>query len=72
LAGIQSAITQPNRLDDVVIVENEWGWIEEITLTYVVVKIWDLRCLVWEKLVAFVQENYPQCLPRFRAELKQQ
>jgi hypothetical protein len=41
-------------------------------LTYVVVKIWDLRCLVWEKLVAFVQENYPQCLPRFRAELKQQ
>ena len=46
LAGIQIAITQPIRLDDVVIVENEWGWIEEITLTYVVVRIWDLRRLV--------------------------
>ncbi len=46
LAGIQIAITQPIRLDDVVIVENEWGWIEEITLTYVVVRIWDLRRLI--------------------------
>lgn len=46
LAGIQVAITQPFRLDDVVIVENEWGWIEEVTLTYVVVRIWDLRRLV--------------------------
>jgi small-conductance mechanosensitive channel len=46
LAGVQIAITQPIRLDDVVIVENEWGWIEEITLTYVVVRIWDLRRLV--------------------------
>lgn len=45
-AGIQIAFTQPIRLDDVVIVENEWGWIEEITLTYVVVKIWDWRRLV--------------------------
>jgi len=46
IAGIQIAITQPIRLDDVVIVENEWGWIEEINLTYVVVRIWDLRRLV--------------------------
>ncbi len=46
LAGIQIAITQPIRLDDVVIVEGEWGRIEEITLTYVVVCIWDLRRLV--------------------------
>jgi len=46
LAGIQLAITQPIRLDDVVIVENEWGRIEEITMTYVVVKIWDERRLV--------------------------
>jgi small-conductance mechanosensitive channel len=46
LAGLQIAITQPFRLDDVVIVENEWGRIEEITLTYVVVRIWDLRRLV--------------------------
>jgi len=45
-AGIQIALTQPIRIEDVVIVENEWGWIEEITLTYVVVKIWDQRRLV--------------------------
>lgn len=46
LAGFQIAITQPIRIDDVVIVENEWGNIEEITLTYVVIKIWDQRRLV--------------------------
>lgn len=46
LAGIQIALTQPIRLDDVVIAENEWGRIEEITLTYVVVRIWDSRCLI--------------------------
>lgn len=46
LAGIQIAITQPIRLDDVVIVEGEWGRIEEITLSYVVVKIWDERRLM--------------------------
>jgi len=46
IAGLQLAFTQPIRLDDVVIVENQWGRIEEITLTYVVVKIWDLRRLV--------------------------
>lgn len=46
LAGVQIAITQPIRIDDVVIVENEWGRIEEITFTYVVVRIWDLRRLV--------------------------
>ena len=46
VAGVQIAFTQPIRVDDVVIVENEWGWIEEITLTYVVVRIWDLRRLV--------------------------
>lgn len=46
LAGFQLAFTQPIRIDDVVIVENEWGKIEEITLTYVVVRIWDERRLV--------------------------
>lgn len=46
IAGIQIALTQPIRLDDVVIVEGEWGRIEEITLTYVIVRIWDKRCLV--------------------------
>jgi len=45
-AGIQIAVTQPIRLDDVVIVEGEWGRIEEINLTYVVVRIWDLRRLI--------------------------
>jgi small-conductance mechanosensitive channel len=46
IAGIQIAITQPIRLDDVVIVENEWGRIEEITGTYVIVRIWDDRRMV--------------------------
>ncbi|MBE0674379.1 MAG: mechanosensitive ion channel [Bacteroidales bacterium] len=46
LAGIQIAITQPFRIDDAVLVDNEWGWIEEINLTYVVVRIWDMRRLV--------------------------
>lgn len=46
LAGFQIAITQPIRVDDVVVVEGEWGRIEEITLTYVVVCIWDQRRLV--------------------------
>lgn len=46
LAGFQIAFTQPIRIDDVVIVEGEWGRIEEITLTYVVVSIWDQRRLI--------------------------
>lgn len=46
IAGLQIAITQPIRLDDVVIVENEWGRVQEITGTYVVIKIWDERRLV--------------------------
>ena len=46
IAGLQIAITQPIRIDDVVIIENEWGKIEEITLTYVVVNIWDKRRLI--------------------------
>lgn len=46
LAGLQIALTQPIRLDDVVIVEGEWGRIEEINLTYVVVRIWDQRRLI--------------------------
>jgi small-conductance mechanosensitive channel len=46
LAGFQIAFTQPIRIDDVVVVEGEWGKIEEINLTYVVVQIWDQRRLV--------------------------
>ncbi len=45
-AGVQLAIAQPIRIEDAVIVENEWGWIEEITATYVVVRLWDLRRLI--------------------------
>ena len=45
-AGLQIAFTQPIRMDDVLIVENEWGRVEEITLTYVVVCIWDQRRLI--------------------------
>lgn len=46
IAGLQVALTQPIRLEDAVIVENEWGWIEEIQTTYVVVRLWDLRRLI--------------------------
>ncbi|MGM0580168.1 MAG: mechanosensitive ion channel family protein [Bacteroidota bacterium] len=46
LAGIQIAFTQPIKIGDAVFVEKEWGWIEEINLTYVVVRIWDQRRLV--------------------------
>lgn len=46
IAGIQIALTQPLRIGDAVIMEGEWGWIDEITSTYVVVKIWDWRRLV--------------------------
>lgn len=46
LAGLQIAVTQPIRVEDAVIVEGEWGWVEEITLTYVIVRLWDLRRLV--------------------------
>ncbi len=46
LAGVQIAVAQPIRIDDAVIVENEWGNVEEITFSYVVVRLWDLRRMV--------------------------
>ena len=46
IAGMQLAFTQPIRVDDVVVIEGDWGRIEEIALTYVVVRIWDLRRLI--------------------------
>jgi small-conductance mechanosensitive channel len=46
IAGFQVAFTQPIRLGDVVVAENEWGTIEEINLTYVVIRVWDLRRLI--------------------------
>lgn len=159
VAGVQIALTQPIRIEDAVIVEGQWGWIEEITTTYVVVRIWnwqrmvlpltyfvetpfqnwtrntasiigqvhffvdytapidelrkeldrlvhstdkwlgqvcvlqvthatpetielraladavdagtawDLRCYLRENLIKFLQQNYPECLPKTRAEL---
>src|SRR6266567_3921717 len=46
LAGMQIALTEPIRIDDVVVIQGEWGRIEEITSTYVVVAIWDQRRLI--------------------------
>ncbi|KAA2214120.1 mechanosensitive ion channel [Pseudoroseomonas oryzae] len=46
IAGVQLAVTQPIRLEDAVIVEGEWGNVEEITATYVVVRLWDWRRMV--------------------------
>jgi small-conductance mechanosensitive channel len=46
IAGIQVALTQPIRLEDAIVLEGEWGWIEEIGTTYVVVRLWDLRRLI--------------------------
>ncbi|MGZ8456126.1 MAG: mechanosensitive ion channel family protein [Gemmatirosa sp.] len=46
VAGVQLALTQPIRVGDAVVIENEWGTVEEINLTYVVVRIWDQRRLV--------------------------
>jgi small-conductance mechanosensitive channel len=57
IGGIQMAFTEPIRLDDVVIVNNEWGKIEEINLTYVVVRIWDDRRLV-VPVSKFMEENF--------------
>jgi small-conductance mechanosensitive channel len=46
IAGIQLAVTQPIRIDDAVLVENELGTVEEITSTYVVMRLWDLRRMI--------------------------
>ncbi|MCS5562949.1 MAG: mechanosensitive ion channel family protein, partial [Oleiphilaceae bacterium] len=46
LAGMQIALTQPFRIDDVLYVQNEWCWVEEVTATYVVLRVWDLRRLI--------------------------
>jgi small-conductance mechanosensitive channel len=57
IGGIQMAFTEPIRIDDVVIIDNEWGKIEEINLTYVVVRIWDDRRLV-VPVGKFMEENF--------------
>ena len=67
IAGVQLALAQPIRLDDVVIVENEWGRIEEILATYVVVRLWDERRLV-VPLSHFVEKPF-QNWTRTRADI---
>lgn len=57
IAGFQIAFTQPIRIEDAVLVEGEWGWIEEITATYVVVRIWDWRRLI-VPLTYFVENPF--------------
>jgi len=66
-SGIQIALAQPIRIDDVVIVEGEWGRIEEITLTYVVVRIWDLRRLIVP--ISYFMEKPFQNWTRISADL---
>lgn len=57
IAGVQIAVTQPIRIDDAVIVEGEWGQVEEISSTYVVVKLWDWRRMVLP-LTYFMQKPF--------------
>jgi len=56
-AGVQIAVTQPIRIEDAVTVENEYGWIEEITSTYVVIRLWDLRRLI-VPLTYFIEKPF--------------
>jgi small-conductance mechanosensitive channel len=65
-AGIQIAMTQPIRLEDAVIVEKEWGWIEEITGTYVVVRLWDWRRLI-VPLSYFIEKPFQNWTRQSRA-----
>ncbi|WP_443937620.1 mechanosensitive ion channel family protein [Pedobacter sp. MW01-1-1] len=67
LAGFQIAFTQPIRIDDVLIVEGEWGKVEEITLTYVVINIWDQRRLILP-ITYFIEKPF-QNWTRVSAEL---
>jgi small-conductance mechanosensitive channel len=57
LAGIQIAMTQPIRVEDQVVVQGETGWIETITSTYVVVRIWDLRRMI-VPLTYFIEQPF--------------
>jgi small-conductance mechanosensitive channel len=57
LAGLQIALTEPIRIDDVVVIQGEWGRVEEINSAYVVVKIWDLRRLI-VPLSYFIENSF--------------
>lgn len=56
-AGVQLAMTQPIRIEDAIIVENEWGNVEEITSTYVVVRLWDWRRMI-VPLTYFIEKPF--------------
>ncbi len=57
LAGLQIALTEPIRIDDVVVVQGEWGRVEEINTAYVVIRIWDLRRLI-VPLSYFIENSF--------------
>ena len=57
IAGIQLAVTQPIRIEDAVVIENEFGRIEEITSTYVVVRLWDMRRMI-VPLTYFIEKPF--------------
>jgi small-conductance mechanosensitive channel len=67
IAGLQIAFAEPIRLDDAVVVEGEWGNVEEITLTYVVVRIWDRRRLVLPS--SYFVENPIENWTRYSADI---
>jgi small-conductance mechanosensitive channel len=67
IAGVQIAITQPIRIDDVVIIQGEFGWIEEFTSTYVVIRLWDWRRMIVP--LGFFLENPFQNWTRMSATL---
>ena len=67
IAGVQIAFAQPFRIGDAVVIQGEWGWIEEIGTMYVVLRIWDLRRLVIP--LSYFLENSFQNWTRTSAEL---
>jgi small-conductance mechanosensitive channel len=67
IAGLQIAFAEPIRLDDAVVVEGEWGNVEEITLTYVIVRIWDRRRLVLPS--SYFVENPIENWTRYSADI---
>jgi small-conductance mechanosensitive channel len=69
LAGLQIAFSEPIRIDDVVIVEGEWGRVEEITTSYVVIRIWDLRRLIVPLAISssILSRTGPASIPTFWA-----
>lgn len=58
IGGFQMALTEPIRIDDVVVIDGEWGRIEDIRMTYVVVRIWDERRLI-VPTTRFLEDTFP-------------